>query len=187
MFRIRFILIWIRIWILLQIRSKIGKILFSIKKYIYLLCFVIYGINFYVSLNTSLIVLNKMYDILMILLIYVEIFNDFGWFFAIRIRIRVAKMKRIQTNPDPKHCCLVQDLGQGLEDSLLPVAWKFVNDSFREIVETKVLICVKKLLYKPGMRIRNFFPRILIQLSRKIGPGSGSDLNSKWKIYIHIF
>lgn len=40
-------------------------------------------------------------------------------------------------------CCLVifqpyrplvqfcQDLGQGLEDSLLPVAWKFVNDSFR--------------------------------------------------------
>ena len=94
-------------------------------------------------------------------------------------RIRVAKMKRIQTNPDPKHCCLVQDLGQGLEDSLLPVAWKFVNDSFREIVETKVLICVNELLYKPGMRIRNFFPRIRIQLSRRIGPGSGSDLNSK--------
>ena len=40
-------------------------------------------------------------------------------------------------------CCLVvfqpyrplvqfcQDLGQGLEDTLLPVAWRFVNDSFR--------------------------------------------------------
>ena len=38
----------------------------------------------------------------MILLIFVEIFHDFGWFFA--TRIRMTKMKRIQTDPDPKHC-----------------------------------------------------------------------------------
>ena len=39
-----------------------------------------------------------MYDILMI---FVEIFHDFGWFFATRIRL--TKMKRIQTDPDPHH------------------------------------------------------------------------------------
>ena len=37
------------------------------------------------SVNVSLIVMKKMYDILMI---FVEIFHDFGWFFATRIRIR---------------------------------------------------------------------------------------------------
>jgi len=40
-------------------------------------------------------------------LIYVEIFHDFGWLFVTRIRfmkrIRLAKMKRIQTDPDSKH------------------------------------------------------------------------------------
>ena len=30
-----------------------------------------------------------------------EIFHDFGWFFATRIRL--TKIKRIQTDPDPKH------------------------------------------------------------------------------------
>ena len=35
-----------------------------------------------------------MYDILVIL---VEIFHDFGWFFATRIRF-------IEADPDPKHC-----------------------------------------------------------------------------------
>ena len=40
----------------------------------------------------------------MIFLIFVEIFHDIGWLFATRIRIRLTKMKRIQTNPDPKHC-----------------------------------------------------------------------------------
>ena len=58
------------------------------------------------SVNISLIVLKKIYDILMILLIYVEIFHIFGWFFATRIgsgsvslkriRIRLTKMKRIR-------------------------------------------------------------------------------------------
>ena len=38
---------------------------------------------------------------------FVEIFHDFGWFFATRIRIWLTKMKRIQTDPDPKHCCKV--------------------------------------------------------------------------------
>ena len=36
-------------------------------------------------------------------MIFVEIFHDFGWFFATRIRIRQTKMKRIHTDPDPKH------------------------------------------------------------------------------------
>ena len=44
------------------------------------------------SVNISLIVLKKkMYDILMI---FVEIFHDFGWFFATRIRF-------IEADPDP--------------------------------------------------------------------------------------
>ena len=45
------------------------------------------------SVNISLIVLKKMYDILMI---FVEIFHDFGRFFATRIRIRF-----IEADPDP--------------------------------------------------------------------------------------
>ena len=49
------------------------------------------------SVNISIIVLKKMYDILMI---FVEIFHDFGRFFATRIRfmkrIRLTKMKRIR-------------------------------------------------------------------------------------------
>ena len=44
----------------------------------------------------------KKYDICVI---FVDIFHDFGWYFATRIRfmkrIRVAEMKRIQTDPDP--------------------------------------------------------------------------------------
>ena len=63
------------------------------------------------SLKQKINIFEKIYDIRLILLISVEIFHDFGWFFATRvrfrirftkrIRIRLAKMKRIQT--DPKH------------------------------------------------------------------------------------
>ena len=55
-------------------------------------CFDIYGVIF-MSVNISLIVLKKINDILMI---FVENFHDFGWFFATRIRIR-----SIEADPDP--------------------------------------------------------------------------------------
>ena len=44
------------------------------------------------SVNTSLILLKKIYDIFMI--IFVEIFHDLAWFFATRIRL-------IEADPDP--------------------------------------------------------------------------------------
>ena len=53
-------------------------------------------------------VLKKIYDILMI---FVDSCYNFPWFwliFATRIRIRQTKMKRIQTDPDPKHWFSVQ-------------------------------------------------------------------------------
>ena len=61
------------------------------------------------SVNISLIVLKKINYILMI---FVEIFHVYGWFLLPgsgsvslkRIRIRLIKMKRIQT--DPQHCFL---------------------------------------------------------------------------------
>ena len=49
-----------------------------------MICFVIYGVNIYVSKH-KFNSFGKMYDILMI---FVEIFHDFGWFFSTRIRIR---------------------------------------------------------------------------------------------------
>ena len=64
------------------------------------------------SVKHKIDIFEKMYDILMIL---VEIFHDFRRFFATRIRIRfiktgriwLTKMKRIETDPDPKHCFFV--------------------------------------------------------------------------------
>ena len=57
-----------------------------------MICFVIYGENIYFSKH-KFNSFEKMYDILMI---FVEIFHDFGWFFANRIRIRF-----IEADPDP--------------------------------------------------------------------------------------
>ena len=48
------------------------------------------------SVNISLIVLKKMYDILMILVDFCESFHDFGQFFATQNRIRF-----IEAEPDP--------------------------------------------------------------------------------------
>ena len=52
-------------------------------------------------------VFKKMYDILMILVEFVEISHDFGWYFATRIRfmnlIRLTKMKRTHPDPDTQH------------------------------------------------------------------------------------
>ena len=64
-----------------------------------MICFVIWGK--YLCLLTKNNIFEKMYDILVILIDFVDIFRDFGWFFATRIRL--TKVKRIQTDPDPKH------------------------------------------------------------------------------------
>ena len=122
--RIRFILIWIRI--LGSVTWNTGSCsesdpeyqllfyLFFLKKICIspkydLLCY-LWG-KIFMSVNISFIVLKK----------NVWYSNDFGWFmwkFSIiladfllpesvslkRLRIRLTKMKRIQTDPDPQHC-----------------------------------------------------------------------------------
>ena len=45
-------------------------------------------------------------------MIFVEIFYDFGWFFATRIRIRFIEAdpdpaNQNETDPDPKHCLVI--------------------------------------------------------------------------------
>ena len=66
-----------------------------------MICFVIYGVSIYVSKH-KFNSFEKMYDILMI---FVEIFHDFGWFFATRIRIRFIEADpAYQNETDPKHC-----------------------------------------------------------------------------------
>ena len=54
------------------------------------------------SVNLSLIVLKKMYDILMI---FVEIFHDFGWFFH-DMADPADPADQNETDPDPQHCFL---------------------------------------------------------------------------------
>ena len=54
-----------------------------------MICFVIYGVNLYVSKHKSNSFEKKMYDIL---IIFVKIFHDFGLFFA----TWMTKMKRIR-------------------------------------------------------------------------------------------
>ena len=61
-----------------------------------MICFVIYGVNIYASKH-KFNSFEKMYDIIMILVDFCGIFHDFGSFFATRIRIRLTKMKLIQT------------------------------------------------------------------------------------------
>ena len=57
------------------------------------------------SVKQKINISEKMYDILVIWLIFVEIFHDFGLFFATRIRL--TKMKQIQRirirNTDQNH------------------------------------------------------------------------------------
>ena len=43
-----------------------------------MICFVIYGVNIYVSKHNLIVLKKKMYDILMIFADFVEIFHDFG-------------------------------------------------------------------------------------------------------------
>ena len=117
--RIRFILIWIRIRILLQIRPKIGKIstfgllFFSIKNTFLrnMICFVIYGVNIYVSKHKFNSFEKKCIIFLWFSWKFSMISADFllpgsGSVSLKRIRIRLTKIKRIQTDPDldPQHC-----------------------------------------------------------------------------------
>ena len=71
------------------------------------------------SVNISLIVLEKMYDILMIL---VEIFHDFGWLFATRIRIRNTEINDTKNNDQ------LLDLEKGYQNYI----FKSINSSYKE-------------------------------------------------------
>ena len=59
------------------------------------------------SIRQKFTIFEKMYSFFWFWLIFVEILHYFGWVFATRIRfmkrIRLAEMKRIQTDPDPQH------------------------------------------------------------------------------------
>jgi len=81
-------------------------------------------------------------------------------------------------------CCLVifqpyrplvqfcQDLGQGLEDSLLPVAWKFVNDSFRTDVCLLyppfqiALACLHMASVLYGKDLRSWFSELSVDMEK---------------------
>ena len=54
--------------------------------------------------NIGLIFLKKIYDIFMILVDFCVNFPQSWLIFANRIWIRLTKIKRIQTDPDPQHC-----------------------------------------------------------------------------------
>ena len=67
-----------------------------------MICFVIYGVNIHVSKHKfNSFEKNVWY-------FFVEIFHDFGWFFATRIRIRFIEADpdpadQNETDPDPQH------------------------------------------------------------------------------------
>jgi len=81
-------------------------------------------------------------------------------------------------------CCLVifqpyrplvqfcQDLGQGMEDTLLPVAWRFVNDSFRTDVCLLfppfqiALACLHMAAVLIGKDIRNWFSELSVDMDK---------------------
>ena len=73
-----------------------------------MICFVIYEVNIYASKH-KFNSFEKMYDIPMI---FVEIFHDFGWFFATRIRF-------IKADPDPTDQNETDPNGSGSE-TLVP-------------------------------------------------------------------
>ena len=59
-------------------------------------CFVIYGVNIFVSKH-KFNSFEKMYDILMI---FVEILHDFGWFFA-TLSLKRIRIRFIEADPNP--------------------------------------------------------------------------------------
>ena len=75
------------------------------------------------SVNISLIVLKKMNDILMI---FVEIFHDFGLLFATRIRIRFIEA---DLDPDPADQNETDPNGSGSETLLSPLCHRIRNKS----------------------------------------------------------
>ena len=66
------------------------------------------------SVNITLL---EMYNILMI---FVEIFHDIGWYFATRIRIRLTKMKRIRIRNTVYHNqCFLYTILQNNDSSVI--------------------------------------------------------------------
>ena len=90
-----------------------------------MICFVIYGLNIYVSKHKfNSFEKNVWYS--NDLLIFVEIFHDFGWFFAIRIRFIEA-----DPNPDPAD-----------QNETDPKHWKIGTNLSLERMETSICPCL---------------------------------------------
>ena len=61
------------------------------------------------SVKQKINIFETMYDILVILVDFLEIFHDLSWYFAIRTKIRSIEADpdpadQNETDPEPKHC-----------------------------------------------------------------------------------